>query len=137
MATIYRRQRGETLIASGKTTHHYTREDMGEAIETCSLCHQHTATGFWMAGGEISLCRECAVTKIPLLVADAIVAEDGNANHIMDTAKHTLEQFAASYWRGIAIAVKRQARLDQRTQADQDRQQRRRHRRRTAAPSNN
>ncbi len=80
---------------------------MGEEQPVCFVCGG-LPTATWMGvGGEFhSVCRDCAIEKLPLLIADAI------AGNIGERAKPEwfdpmASQVVASFWRGVAYAMSR------------------------------
>lgn len=86
---------------------------------TCDFCGCEMARAFWepVHGKRILICWSCAVTKLPLLIADAIagpivVDAETRANHLLtaDQFQREVPEILAAFWRGVALAFSRRMR---------------------------
>src|SRR4051794_23226567 len=82
---------------------HDTPEDFRPTDQRC-LCCGVQGVAFWMGYGEAVVCAKCATTKLPLLIADAVLAE-GEPSDI-DAALNTVIK---SFLRGTTIALGRRS----------------------------
>ena len=72
---------------------------------TCQICGTARSGGYWMAVGVgYEVCGNCAVEKLPLLIADAIALGPSNETAL---AEQALEKVKAAFWRGMAIRLSR------------------------------
>ena len=77
----------------------------------CFVCGGRP-TAFW--GLETCVCPECAVEKLPLLIADAVAGNDYARNEPMRRFEDALPKIIASYWRGASHALSRQVARERR-----------------------
>jgi hypothetical protein len=82
---------------------------MGEEGMTCFVCGG-LPTATWMGRGVQfhSVCTECALEKLPLLIADAVAGGFGTRAQTSFFEMPT-EKILAAYWRGVAYAMERRA----------------------------
>jgi hypothetical protein len=116
MATVFRTRKGETTSDFDQAgeeveTPVLTRDLFGAEVEKCSICGDPYAAAWWMGHERISVCRPCAVGTLPLLIADAVVGEHGDSPNVVANVYRTLDEIKAAFWRGVAIATHRGAKL--------------------------
>lgn len=69
----------------------------GLSTGKCDVCRGF-ASGFWWAGEtSIQVCEECALRKLPLLIADSL------GQLTRESAERGLREMNEAYWRGIAL----------------------------------
>ena len=69
----------------------------------CAVCGSRDWTAYWMGAREIVICRGCAGTTVPALIADAV----WYPRLILPEAERALEEVQKEYWRAIAIQALR------------------------------
>jgi len=82
---------------------------------TCSFCGD-ASVAHWTQRKTVEVCRECAETVLPVVIADAVISSDP-AHH----AERSLERVTSAYWKAVAGAVVR-ARDDRRSVAGEARE---------------
>jgi hypothetical protein len=102
MAVIHRRRRAAADA--------FDADMAGPGYDRCTLCGE-PATAFWYGHATVSVCRRCAVEKLPLLIADAVCDERGDGPHAVTRLTAALETVRRQFWKGVAHAVHRAARL--------------------------
>ena len=80
-----------------------TPEDFQPTDQRC-LCCGTQGVAFWTGFGTVVVCANCAVDKLPLLIADAVIAGDQPTD--VDAALNTVTE---SLTRGIRIALDRRS----------------------------
>lgn len=68
----------------------------------CSFCGDNPASGVWFGKDVIGCCQPCALTKVPLLIADAIGSSRTLTRSAMVDAACRVD---GSLWRGLALAA--------------------------------
>ena len=74
----------------------------------CTICGNPPADAMWSCEQGVFVCFQCAVEKLPLLIADSV--RFGN-NELENTrhAEDVLTAVTASFWRGVANRIARRA----------------------------
>lgn len=68
----------------------------------CFSCGEH-AHAFWMADPTVYVCGSCAIEKLPLLIADAVVASRPIfAERVIEPI---VERINGAFWRGLALRL--------------------------------
>lgn len=82
---------------------HVTPQDIsnGHCAGICSLCGGKSA-GYWGCDPTFETCTTCAVSKLPLLIADSLTY--ANLQH----AEGAFMRMEKQFWRGVALRSMRE-----------------------------
>ena len=67
----------------------------------CTLCGQR-ASAVWSDDGAVYVCHQCAVDRLPALIADAISLDSADPR---GRAVSVWRQVEATYWRALALRL--------------------------------
>ena len=77
----------------------------------CLVCGG-SPTAYWEGyGGVLAVCRNCAVEKLPLLIADAIAGNYRASTLTAQRFEPAIPAITGAFWRGAAFALSRRTRL--------------------------
>ncbi len=74
---------------------------LGDEPANCHFC-QAPAHAYWHNEDNFYVCSECAIDRLPLLIADAVTAN--NPTGTLDAA---MEAISRNFYRGAAIGLQR------------------------------
>ena len=77
----------------------------GVALE-CDVCGEAEPVAFWHGQRTISVCKDCATTVLPRLIADAVVSRQIKDPNIRAEARECLRVVEENYQRGIELNVR-------------------------------
>ncbi len=74
--------------------------------QTCSFCGCSEVHCFWSDSETVRCCRNCALTVLPELVADAVV-QDQESSNLLDNIDSALAEFEVKFWRACSKSLLR------------------------------
>jgi hypothetical protein len=80
--------------------------------QRCSICESQYIAAYWVGSKRIIICRQCALTILPALLADALVGEHGDGPGALGQLFRCLETVQKNFWKAVASAVHRCATAD-------------------------